>query len=102
MKRRDFLKSSALIGSAAVLGAPFNSHATPEKATIQKYKEIGKIGLKMSDISFERDKLSSASLKPKPMSAFTCTDSSSEKACPYGLPVASILKKVHKQLSFSG
>lgn len=62
MKRRDFLKSSALIGGAAVFGAPSNSGAASEKATIQKYKEIGKTGLKMSDISFGCGKLSSASL----------------------------------------
>ncbi len=62
MKRRDFLKSSALIGGAAVFGAPPNSGAASEKATIQKYKEIGKTGLKMSDISFGCGKLSSASL----------------------------------------
>ena len=62
MKRRDFLKSSATIGGAVVLGVSPNSDAAFEKATIQKYKELGKTGLKMSDISFGCGKLSSASL----------------------------------------
>ncbi len=62
MKRRDFIKSSALIGGAAVAGIPSISHGAPGKAKIQRYKEIGKTGLKMSDISFGCGKLSSASL----------------------------------------
>ena len=62
MKRRDFLKSSALIGGTAVLGIPSYSDAADGKARIEKYKEIGKTGLKMSDISFGCGKLPSASL----------------------------------------
>ncbi len=62
MKRRDFLKSSALIGGTAVFGIPSYSSAADGKATIDKYKEIGKTGLKMSDISFGCGKLPSASL----------------------------------------
>lgn len=62
MKRRDFLKSSALFGGAAVLGVPSNSDAASENATIKRYKKIGKTGLKMSDISFGCGKLSSTSM----------------------------------------
>ena len=68
MKRRDFLKSSALIGGTAVLGVPSFSEAANGKATIEKYKQIGKTGLKMSDISFGCGKLSSASLIARAMS----------------------------------
>ena len=67
MRRREFLKSSALLSSAAVLSIPYKSNAA-EKATIQVYNEIGKTGLKMSDISFGCGKLSSASLIARAMS----------------------------------
>jgi hypothetical protein len=43
-----------------------------------------------------------ASLKQKADGCFTCADTSCEKACPYELPVASMLRKAHEQLSFSG
>jgi len=67
MNRREFLKSSLLIGGTAVLGSTKSSHADTEKATIQVYNEIGKTGLKMSDISFGCGKLSSASLIARAM-----------------------------------
>ena len=60
MKRRDFLKSSALISGTAVFGIPSYSNAVDGKATIEKYKEIGKTGLKMSDIYVGCGKLPSA------------------------------------------
>jgi CO dehydrogenase/acetyl-CoA synthase alpha subunit len=43
-----------------------------------------------------------ASLKQKADGCFTCADTSCEKVCPYELPVASMLRKAHEQLSFSG
>lgn len=67
MKRRDFLKSSALMSSVAVLGMPHKSSAATEKAIIKSYGEIGKTGLKMSDISFGCGKLSSASMIARAM-----------------------------------
>lgn len=67
MKRREFLKSSALLGSAAILGMPHDSNAVSGKAAIKVYKEIGKTGLKMSDISFGCGKLSSASMIARAM-----------------------------------
>lgn len=67
MKRRNFLKSSALLGGAAVLGIPAVANASSEKASIQKYKEIGKTGLKMSDISFGCGKLTSPSMIARAM-----------------------------------
>lgn len=66
MKRRDFLKGVAVAGGAAALGVPATSEATG-KASIKAYKEIGKTGLKMSDISFGCGKLSSASLIARAM-----------------------------------
>lgn len=50
MKRREFLKVSVL-ASAAVAGTPLPSVAGDEKPRVRRYQEIGKTGLKMSDIS---------------------------------------------------
>jgi predicted aldo/keto reductase-like oxidoreductase len=66
MKRRDFLKAS-LVATAAVAGTPltFESKAEKpktEKPKIKKYVEIGKTGLKMSDISYGTGRLPSASM----------------------------------------
>ncbi|MDH3974669.1 MAG: aldo/keto reductase [Deltaproteobacteria bacterium] len=66
MKRRDFLKGVAAAGGAAALGLPGKS-AAAGKASVKAYKEIGKTGLKMSDISFGCGKLSSASLIARAM-----------------------------------
>lgn len=40
-----------------------------------------------------------ASLKQKASICNSCTEASCEKACPYGLPVVSMLQKAHEQLS---
>lgn len=66
MKRRHFLKGIAAAGGAALLGLPERSEAV-EKASVKTYKEIGKTGLKMSDISFGCGKLGSASLIARAM-----------------------------------
>ncbi len=50
MKRRDFLKAS-LLTTAAIAGAPLAAEAQELKPRVKKYQEIGKTGLKMSDIS---------------------------------------------------
>jgi predicted aldo/keto reductase-like oxidoreductase len=50
MRRRDFLKTSAL-ATAAIASSPLQVKATAEKPTIRKYQELGTTGLKMSDIS---------------------------------------------------
>ena len=58
MKRREFLKTSALAAAAAAL--PLKAKASEEttKPTgIREYREIGKTGMKMSDISFGTGKL---------------------------------------------
>ena len=56
MKRRDFLKTSAL---AATVAAGVTSSSASEAVvaetkvpTVQGYRELGKTGFKMSDISF--------------------------------------------------
>ena len=71
MKRRDFLKSAAVMGGAALTGVSSASEASKgevsEKASIKKYNEIGKTGIKMSDVSFGCGKLSSASLIARAM-----------------------------------
>ena len=61
MKRRDFLKTSA-IATAAIAVSPLNVSAAKEKPTIKRYNEIGKTGLKMSDISFGTGRLPSSSM----------------------------------------
>lgn len=65
MKRRDFLKSTAL-AAAAIAGSPLHAACGTEKSsgkpTVQCYQEIGKTGLKMSDISYGAGKLPSPSM----------------------------------------
>ncbi len=61
MKRRDFLKTSAVM-SAALAASPLQARATDDKPTVKRYQEIGKTGLKMSDISFGTGRLSSSSM----------------------------------------
>ncbi|MBF0505870.1 MAG: aldo/keto reductase [Nitrospirae bacterium] len=64
MNRRDFLKVAAL--ATATAAAPPLYADVPEKsgdtAAVKSYREIGKTGLKMSDISFGAGKLSVASM----------------------------------------
>ncbi len=66
MKRRDFLKAS-VIATAAIATNPVNADSETtivksDKAVVKKYTEIGKTGLKMSDISFGTGSLPSASM----------------------------------------
>lgn len=62
MKRRDFLKASVIAG-ASIAGTPYLAGSSEaEKPGIKKYKEIGRTGLRMSDISFGTGKLPSASM----------------------------------------
>jgi aryl-alcohol dehydrogenase-like predicted oxidoreductase len=61
MNRRDFMKTTA--AAAAVFAAsPLKTEAATERPSVKKYREIGKTGLKMSDISFGTGKLSAASM----------------------------------------
>ncbi len=50
MKRREFLKTSAL-ATAAIASSPLHIEAGTDVPVIRKYQELGKTGLKMSDIS---------------------------------------------------
>ncbi|MGO9380127.1 MAG: aldo/keto reductase [Dissulfurispiraceae bacterium] len=61
MKRRDFLKVAALT-AAAMTAPPLYAETVTESASVKSYREIGKTGLKMSDISFGAGKLSAASM----------------------------------------
>jgi predicted aldo/keto reductase-like oxidoreductase len=61
MNRRDFLKTS-LLATAAVAATPLNVQSGVNKPTVQSYQEIGKTGMKMSDISFGTGKLASPSM----------------------------------------
>ncbi|MCG6553337.1 MAG: aldo/keto reductase [Candidatus Magnetominusculus sp. LBB02] len=64
MKRRDFLKAGAVTAAAsALIGQTAVSHAAQESGpAVKRYTEIGKTGLKMSDISCGCGGLPSASL----------------------------------------
>ncbi len=61
MKRREFIKSSAL-AAAFIASKPLNAKSKTIKSTVKSYREIGKTGLKMSDISFGTGGLPSSSL----------------------------------------
>ena len=66
MKRRDFLKASIIAG-ASIAGTPYIADSSDsEKPKIKKYKEIGKTGLKMSDISYGTGGLPSPSMILRP------------------------------------
>lgn len=60
MKRRDFLKASAVV-TAVIASSPFELHASSKKPVVRKYRTLGKTGLKMSDISLGCGKLPSPS-----------------------------------------
>lgn len=63
MNRRDFLKTSTLT-AATLAVSPLQADAAKDsdKPTVKRYKEIGKTGIKMSDISFGSTKLNSSSM----------------------------------------
>ncbi len=61
MKRREFLKTTALAAGAVAVG-PLPAQAAPEKPTIRRYRKLGKTDIKMSDISFGTGKLPSPSM----------------------------------------
>ena len=61
MKRRDFLKTSALV-TAAMTVPLRNAAATAGQTTVKKYQSLGKTGLKMSDISLGCGQLPAPSL----------------------------------------
>src|SRR5271169_6345118 len=61
MKRRDFLKVAALT-AATVAAPPLHAETVADIPSVKSYREIGKTGLKMSDISFGGGKLSAASM----------------------------------------
>lgn len=61
MKRRDFLKAS-FMATAAIAGTSMASETKTEKSSIKSYRELGKTGLKMSDISYGTGRLPSASM----------------------------------------
>ena len=61
MKRRDFLKAAAFTAAAAAV-PPLHVEASSDTPSVKSYREIGKTGLKMSDISFGGGKLSAASM----------------------------------------
>jgi len=60
MNRRDFIKTSALV-TAALAASPLKGEATRDKTDVKGYREIGKTGLKMSDISMGSIGLNSSS-----------------------------------------
>ncbi|MBF0425762.1 MAG: aldo/keto reductase [Magnetococcales bacterium] len=71
MKRRDFIKSSATVATAAAVLGPIDvAHGTEggkasaenDKARVKSYRTLGRTGMKIGDISFGAGKLPAASL----------------------------------------
>lgn len=62
MKRRDFLKVAALTAAAVTAPPLYAETVADTSSSVKSYREIGKTGLKMSDISFGAGKLSAASM----------------------------------------
>ena len=62
MKRRDFLKTSALAATVMASVPTGQSEAQSQKPKVQAYRELGKTGFNMSDISFGCGKLASPSM----------------------------------------
>ncbi|HIJ84606.1 MAG TPA: hypothetical protein HPQ00_10445, partial [Magnetococcales bacterium] len=62
MKRRQFIQSSALAATAMVLGNPVKAEETPSRADVRRYRDLGKTGIGMSDISFGAGSVPSGSL----------------------------------------
>lgn len=63
MKRREFIKSSVALTTAAGLGAAATeAAATDTKAEVRRYTRLGNTDIHMSDISFGTGRLSSASM----------------------------------------
>ncbi|HXX80348.1 MAG TPA: aldo/keto reductase [Thermodesulfovibrionales bacterium] len=61
IKRRDFLKVAALATVTAAT-SPLHAETKSDTPSVKSFREIGKTGLKMSDISFGAGKLSAASM----------------------------------------
>ncbi len=63
MNRRNFLKTSTLT-AATLAASPLHAEAAKDsdKLIVKRYKEIGRTGIKMSDISFGAGKLNSSSM----------------------------------------
>ncbi len=63
MKRRDFLKATAL-ATAGLAGSPLRIKAEEgkEESRVRRYRKLGNTGLEMSDVSFGTGKLASASM----------------------------------------
>ncbi|QWR78546.1 aldo/keto reductase [Candidatus Magnetomonas plexicatena] len=65
MERRDFLKSGVAftaLAAASTFDLKSTEAADDTQATVKRYQEIGKTGLKMSDISFGGGHIPSASM----------------------------------------
>src|SRR5271157_2465822 len=61
MNRRDFLKAAAF-ATATAAAQPLHAETASDTPSVKSYREIGKTGLKMSDISFGGGGLSAPSM----------------------------------------
>jgi aryl-alcohol dehydrogenase-like predicted oxidoreductase len=62
MKRREFIKSSVVLPTAATLAATVPPASAAEKSTVARYNPLGGTEIRMSDISFGTGRLPSASM----------------------------------------
>ncbi|MBF0131761.1 MAG: aldo/keto reductase [Magnetococcales bacterium] len=62
MKRREFMQSSALAATAMVVGTPAQGEESSVRADVRRFRDLGKTGIAMSDISFGAGSVPSGSL----------------------------------------
>ncbi|MBF0369512.1 MAG: aldo/keto reductase [Magnetococcales bacterium] len=62
MKRREFIKSTAALATAAAVISPTPGQAAPSRPKVKQYRTLGKTNIAMSDISFGAGKLPSSSM----------------------------------------
>lgn len=62
MKRRDFIKSSVALPTAAAIGVASTAEAKAGKSRVESYRQLGRTDIRMSDISCGTSRLPSASL----------------------------------------
>ena len=51
MKRRDFIKSSVALPTAAAIGVASTAEAKAGKSRVESYRQLGRTDIRMSDIS---------------------------------------------------
>ena len=101
MNRRRFLKTSmtGLVGTGIVSGSEFHrpkQETQDEKMKIKEYRTLGRTGFKVSDIGFGAGYLTNANASRCHNCAGHCV-----AACPYNIPIQSLLVLAHQNLTLA-